>query len=93
MDIVYRLQVTGMSVFLHGIRLPLFIQQILILSYAALASNVRQKRQEEDADTDDQSVDELCENRPPDEYFRLSTEGDCRDVVRYIKLCHQYYDI
>jgi hypothetical protein len=53
-----------------------------VLSYAAVASNVRQKRQEEEADADDQSVDELCENRPPDEYFRLSTEGDCRDVVR-----------
>lgn len=40
----------------------------------------REKRQTED--TEDQSVDELCKNRPPDEYFRLSTEGDCRDVVR-----------
>jgi hypothetical protein len=48
-----------------------------------VTSNVRQKRQEEDADEDDRSVDELCENRPPDEYFRLSTGGDCRDVVRY----------
>jgi len=24
----------------------------------------------------------LCKDRPSDEYFRLTTEGDCRDVVR-----------
>lgn len=48
-----------------------------------MASNLRQKRQEDETESDDQSVDELCLNRPPDEYFRLSTEGDCRDVVRY----------
>ncbi|XP_057374878.1 chitin deacetylase 1-like [Daphnia carinata] len=29
-----------------------------------------------------QTPEQLCENRPPEEYFRLSTEGDCRDVVR-----------
>jgi len=28
------------------------------------------------------SIDELCDGRPPQEYFRLTTEGDCRDVVR-----------
>jgi len=28
------------------------------------------------------SVEDLCRERPPNEYFRLSTEGDCRDVVR-----------
>lgn len=37
--------------------------------------------QDEDA-SDDPSAEELCENRPADEYFRLTTEGDCRDVVR-----------
>lgn len=30
------------------------------------------------------TAEELCENRAADEYFRLSTEGDCRDVVRYV---------
>lgn len=40
----------------------------------------REKRQAEEVD--EQSVDELCKNRPPDEYFRLTIEGDCRDVVR-----------
>ena len=28
------------------------------------------------------SVEDLCKDRPPNEYFRLTTEGDCRDVVR-----------
>merc|ERR1740129_2454810 len=27
-------------------------------------------------------IQELCKNRPPNEYFRLSTESNCRDVVR-----------
>jgi len=40
----------------------------------------REKRQADEGD--EQSVDELCKNRPPDEYFRLTIEGDCRDVVR-----------
>lgn len=29
-----------------------------------------------------ESVEELCVNRPPEEFFRLSATGDCRDVVR-----------
>jgi len=28
------------------------------------------------------SVEDLCAGRAPNEYFRLTTEGDCRDVVR-----------
>lgn len=28
------------------------------------------------------SVEELCIGRPPEEFFRLTTTGDCRDVVR-----------
>jgi len=29
-----------------------------------------------------ESTEELCQDRPGNEYFRLTTEGDCRDVVR-----------
>eukprot|EP00088_Acartia_fossae_P022662 TRINITY_DN237_c0_g1_i4.p1 TRINITY_DN237_c0_g1~~TRINITY_DN237_c0_g1_i4.p1 ORF type:complete len:560 (-),score=134.94 TRINITY_DN237_c0_g1_i4:328-2007(-) len=29
-----------------------------------------------------ESIEDLCENRPATEYFRLTTDGDCRDVVR-----------
>ena len=28
------------------------------------------------------TTEELCKGRDSEEYFRLSTEGDCRDVVR-----------
>ena len=37
------------------------------------------------ADEDDllgANVNDLCKGRPDNEYFRLTTEGDCRDVVR-----------
>ena len=34
------------------------------------------KRQTEDNDA------ELCKGRPPSEYFRLTADEDCRDVVR-----------
>ncbi|XP_048518614.1 chitin deacetylase 1-like [Dendroctonus ponderosae] len=37
---------------------------------------------QDDNESDDPTSEELCLNRPADEYFRLSTEGDCRDVVR-----------
>ncbi len=30
-------------------------------------------------------VEELCKNRPSNEYFRLSTESNCRDAVRCVK--------
>lgn len=38
--------------------------------------------QDDEGEDNDASTDELCLNRPADEYFRLSTEGDCREVVR-----------
>lgn len=47
-----------------------------------VAAESRVKRQDED--DDDQTTDELCQDRPGDEYFRLSSDGDCRDVVRYV---------
>ena len=28
------------------------------------------------------NIEDLCKNRPATEYFRLTTDGDCRDVVR-----------
>lgn len=37
---------------------------------------------EEGGDGIDANAEELCHDRPGDEYFRLSVEGDCRDVVR-----------
>uniref|UniRef100_A0A8D8XGB1 Chitin-binding type-2 domain-containing protein n=1 Tax=Cacopsylla melanoneura TaxID=428564 RepID=A0A8D8XGB1_9HEMI len=47
---------------------------------------LRVKRQNEDGgganEGEEPSVEQLCEGRPGDEYFRLTIEGDCRDVVR-----------
>lgn len=37
---------------------------------------------EEGADGIDANAEELCQDRPGDEYFRLNVDGDCRDVVR-----------
>lgn len=41
----------------------------------------RVKRQD-DGDNEEQNIEDLCQDRPGDEYFRLSADGDCRDVVR-----------
>lgn len=30
-------------------------------------------------------IEELCKNRPGNEYFRLSTESNCRDAVRCVR--------
>jgi len=41
-----------------------------------------QNSQEIAAEAYQNDVSKLCEDRPSSEYFRLTTEGDCRDVVR-----------
>ncbi len=42
----------------------------------------RFKRQITDDELLSLSPEELCKDRKSEEYFRLTTEGDCRDVVR-----------
>ena len=50
----------------------------------------RYKRQLSSEELLNLSPEELCKDRLSEEYFRLTTEGDCRDVVRYcILLSHQ----
>lgn len=64
----------------------LFLVSISFIIYYAVSANeelLRVKRQDDDGDAG-QSIEELCHDRPADEYFRLNTEGDCRDVVRYV---------
>lgn len=39
------------------------------------------KRQAESVTHNENEV-ELCKGRPPSEYFRLTADDDCRDVVR-----------
>ena len=47
---------------------------IIVLATAAAAAN--------EDDLLSANVNDLCTGRPDNEYFRLTTEGDCRDVVR-----------
>ena len=47
------------------------------------------KRQLDVAELLNLSPEELCKDRVSEEYFRLTTEGDCRDVVRYTN-CNTY---
>lgn len=44
-----------------------------------LVDSVQGAKDEELASHD---VDDLCKDRPDNEYFRLTTEDDCREVVR-----------
>ena len=44
----------------------------------------RYKRTITDEDLLNLSPEELCKDRRSEEYFRLTTEGDCRDVVRWV---------
>lgn len=48
----------------------------------SVTAEVRVKRQDDEGEDQDQTNEELCQDRPADEYFRLTTDGDCRDVVR-----------
>lgn len=54
------------------------------LATFVIVSGERVKRQDDDSGGDDLTPEQLCDGRPADEYFRLSTEGDCRDVVRSV---------
>ena len=56
-------------------------------SYISAATSLhleRYKRQLSSEELLNLSPEELCKDRLSEEYFRLTTEGDCRDVVRYI---------
>lgn len=51
---------------------------VFLLAQQTISQNSRQEEEQ----SFQNSVEDLCLNRPPNEYFRLTTEGDCRDVVR-----------
>ena len=53
-----------------------FLRAVSVLAATALVV-----RAQED-DLLSANVNDLCTGRPDNEYFRLTTEGDCRDVVR-----------
>lgn len=58
---------------------PLF--SCIFLWQLIVSAETRVKRQDDD-DNAETNIEELCQDRAPDEYFRLSADGDCRDVVR-----------
>ncbi|XP_023955219.1 chitin deacetylase 1 isoform X1 [Bicyclus anynana] len=61
-------------------RHPFLCLGVLLLAYTVINAT-RVKRQEEEGG-DDVTAEQLCDGRPGDEYFRLTTDGDCREVVR-----------
>lgn len=45
--------------------------------------SVAARAQEDEVEGDGEpNAEELCQDRPGDEYFRLRIDKDCRDVVR-----------
>lgn len=55
----------------------------IFVRFSVSAVEIRVKRQNDDSeDVDPLNTEQLCQDRPADEYFRASLEGDCRDVVR-----------
>lgn len=50
---------------------------LLLLHHLATCQDSRDKLEGVD-------VEEVCADRPADEYFRLDTDGDCREVYRYV---------
>ena len=60
--------------------LPKVILVISVL-FATTSYSSIVKRQTESA-ANNENEQELCKGRPPSEYFRLTADDDCRDVVR-----------
>ena len=55
----------------------------LFIAYGGTVDHLeRYKRQLDNEELLNLSPEELCKDRVSEEYFRLTTEGDCRDVVR-----------
>ena len=60
---------------------------ILTLALAALCKGQIDfgAADKEEQDRLQQVIEGLCTNRPTNEYFRLSTESNCRDAVRCVQ--------
>lgn len=69
-------------IFLNKIRKLQFVTVLIKYLHFILANAATRVKRQEDEGEDGQSTEELCQDRPGDEYFRLTTDGDCRDVVR-----------
>ena len=63
---------------------PSFRNYAFLFSAHSNPALERYKRQLTDEELLSLSPEELCKDRKSEEYFRLTTEGDCRDVVRWV---------
>jgi hypothetical protein len=69
------------------------LRSVLIVAVVALASAQDNSTGEIDFSADkrieseklQKVIEELCKDRPNKEYFRLSTESNCRDAVRCVE--------
>lgn len=57
-----------------------FSLKLSFLSSLLLASTITKRQAPTENDKNNEA--ELCKGRPPHEYFRLTADDDCRDVVR-----------
>ena len=62
---------------------------VLVLSVALILQGIHCQidfgaEEREEKDKFQKVIEELCKHRPANEYFRLSTESNCRDAVRCV---------
>merc|ERR1712080_69932 len=63
-------------------KLVIFATFVYVASAVSVLSREKRQRTNEVTDFTTLTLEELCRDRHPDEYFRLTPDGDCRDVVR-----------
>ena len=74
---------TGYSTHTHAASIYPLCNSYLFIAYGGTVDHLeRYKRQLDNEELLNLSPEELCKDRVSEEYFRLTTEGDCRDVVR-----------
>jgi len=73
----------GATAWSYGLVLALTLSAIQTMPQTSNSIDFSEERDNEDSRYQ-AVIQELCKNRPPNEYFRLSTESNCRDVVRCV---------
>jgi len=73
----------GATAWSYGLVLALSLSAIQPMPQTSNSIDFSEERDNEDSRYQ-AVIQELCKNRPPNEYFRLSTESNCRDVVRCV---------
>ena len=77
------LKMKPVTAHIHTQHISLICNSYLFTAYGGTVDHLeRYKRQLDNEELLNLSPEELCKDRVSEEYFRLTTEGDCRDVVR-----------